>query len=128
MTPNSAPRLALFAYGSLRERKVQRWLFGRAVPATPDSVQGACCRWVDDLDADLFRLTGQRGYPMLWLDANTPTCIDGERLRLSAAGLQRAGARWCSCGRGIAPGCTSRRAVRGADHAKAPRGVCRAGL
>ncbi len=92
MTPNSAPRLALFAYGSLRERKVQRWLFGRAVPATPDSVHGACCRWVDDLDADLFRLTGQRGYPMLWLDANTPTCIDGERLRLSAAALQRADA------------------------------------
>lgn len=92
MTPNSAPRLALFAYGSLRERKVQRWLFGRAVPATPDSVQGACCRWVDNLDADLFRLTGQRGCPMLRLDANTSARIDGERLRLSAAALQRADA------------------------------------
>lgn len=92
MTSPPEPTFTLFAYGSLREPAVQQWLFGRWVTAEPDVLPGACCHWVDDLDPDLFRLTGQRGYPALQLGDDPATAVLGERLMLSAAELTRADA------------------------------------
>lgn len=82
--------VALFAYGSLRDPAVQRWLFGRLLPRDPDQLEGAVCDWIDDIDPDLVRLTGQRGYPALRRVADRTSAVEGDCLWLDGPALARA--------------------------------------
>jgi hypothetical protein len=85
-------RITLFAYGSLLLPEVQRWLFGRDIPGAADALPGARTDWVDDIDPDLLRLTGQRGYPALhWTDA-PDAVVHGQRLALTVTELRAADA------------------------------------
>lgn len=93
MSDHCDPKVCtLFAYGSLREPVIQQWLFGRMPSVQPDVLQGARCRWIEDLDADLFRLTGQRGYPALQRVSDPAAQVVGSRLDLSHPELLRADA------------------------------------
>lgn len=82
----SADTHLLFAYGSLQQPAIQRWLFGRALDGSPDRLPGARCDWVDDPDPDILRLTGIRGYPRLQrIDGDA--AVEGLCLRLAEAEL-----------------------------------------
>lgn len=84
--------ITLFAYGSLLRPEVQRWLFGQDLPGTVDALPGARTEWVDDIDPDLLRLTGARGYPALRWTTALDAVVHGQRLALTVTELRAADA------------------------------------
>ncbi len=81
----------LFSYGTLRLPEVQRALFGREVPTTPDALVGYRLGTVRITDPQVIATSGSAEHPIL-VRADAADRVPGACLRLDDAELAAADA------------------------------------
>lgn len=92
MAIKQAEHLWLFSYGTLRDARVQRAVFGRTLAGEPDSLRG----WRSDTiaigDADVAALSGLEVHSILRASHDPADVIAGTALAITPADLPRADA------------------------------------
>jgi gamma-glutamylcyclotransferase (GGCT)/AIG2-like uncharacterized protein YtfP len=80
----------LFSYGTLRDEKVQRAVFGRPVAGTPDAIVGYRLKPVTITSAEAVAISGTAAHTILEPGDGPP--IEGMVFELSAEDIARADA------------------------------------
>jgi gamma-glutamylcyclotransferase (GGCT)/AIG2-like uncharacterized protein YtfP len=81
----------LFSYGTLRQPQVQRALFGREVPTTPDALPGYRLGTLVIADPEVIATSGSDRHPIL-VPAGAHDHVEGACLELDDAELAAADA------------------------------------
>ncbi|HUE64172.1 MAG TPA: gamma-glutamylcyclotransferase family protein [Rhizomicrobium sp.] len=79
-TPISHQMEKLFSYGTLRQAKIQRALYGRVVETKPDAIMGYCIRVVQLTDWKYAQISGG---DLQWTIEKGPGDIEGSVLLLT---------------------------------------------
>ncbi|MFF4406909.1 gamma-glutamylcyclotransferase family protein [Streptomyces sp. NPDC001404] len=70
----------LFSYGTLRQPEVQRSLFGREVPGSPDRLPGYRLSTVEITDPEVITLSGSAHHPILEPTGDPADGVEGSAL------------------------------------------------
>jgi len=81
---------AIFSFGTLQLDGVQRSLFGRAVPTTPDALRGWTVGQLTIVDPEVITLSGTDIHPALIATGRPEDVVEGAVLDVSAAELAAA--------------------------------------
>ncbi|MFT4231149.1 MAG: gamma-glutamylcyclotransferase family protein [Leucobacter sp.] len=77
----------VFSYGTLRQPEVQRSLYGREVPTSPDALPGHRLDWVAITDPEVIRVSGSDRHPILRAGA-ADDAVEGACLELNDVELE----------------------------------------
>ena len=88
----AAPRIALFSYGTLRQRQVQLATFGRLLEGRPDALVGYRLAPLAITDPDVVRLSGKAVHEIARRSGDPADRIEGTIFLLTAAELAAADA------------------------------------
>jgi gamma-glutamylcyclotransferase (GGCT)/AIG2-like uncharacterized protein YtfP len=80
----------LFSYGTLRDEKIQRTVFGHTVEGTPDAVVGYRLKQITITDKDAIAISGTDRHTILDPTGNTGDQVEGMVLSLTAHDLSLA--------------------------------------
>lgn len=80
----------IFSFGTLQLDQVQRGLFGRPVPTTPDSLSGARIGELRILDPEVIAMSGKDIHPALELTDEPTDVVAGAVLDVTPAELAAA--------------------------------------
>ena len=80
----------IFSFGTLQLEQVQRELFGRAVPTTPDVLHGARLGVLKITDPEVIRASGSDEHPALIITGDPADSVDGGTLDVTAEELKAA--------------------------------------
>jgi len=81
--------LAIFSFGTLQQETVQRALFGRAVPTSPDSLAGWKVGEIRIIDPEVIATSGTDIHPAL-LPGSADDVVDGVLLQVTQPELDAA--------------------------------------
>jgi hypothetical protein len=84
--------LWLFSYGTLRQRDVQRAVFGRELPAEADALPGYRVEMLTISDAAVVATSGLAQHPILRATGDSGDLVEGQALAITADDLPRADA------------------------------------
>lgn len=80
----------LFSYGTLQDESVQRRLFGRPLPGTPDVLPGFRMDWLEERDPAAVASSGVVRHPVVHETGATDDRVPGTLLRVTVAELEQA--------------------------------------
>ena len=80
--------VALFSYGTLRQRKVQLATFGREIPGAPDALYGYRLAPLTISNPNVVELSGKAVHNIAVATGNADDCVEGIVFELTQAELE----------------------------------------